>query len=293
MSNIQLKIDEEFKSLIPPLSQEEYQQLEQNILNDGCMHELIVWDGTIVDGHNRYEICQKHKIPFKVKNWHFDSRDDVKEWIIRNQFGRRNISDYQRSVLALQLKEIIAARAKENQGKRTDIMPKLAECFKPITTREELAKTAGVSHGTLDKVEKIEKQAPETIKELAKNNVISINKAYEATKAINKMPEQKQQEIIKQIASQTRPVKEVIDDCIKKEIDDIDRQDKLQKLVMGALGKIIQLTPDEECCEAWLSDMDRETIEDQLETVELALSILNKFRDYAKRKLANPLKGVK
>jgi len=147
---LQLTIDPEFKNLIPPLAPDEYQQLEQNILNDGCLHELIVWDGTIIDGHNRYEKCQKHSIPFKVRNWHFGSRDEAKEWIMRNQFGRRNLSDYQRSVLALRLKEIIAVRAKEKQREAGGAVIQKSD-KPPIRTDKEIAKAAGVSHDTIRK----------------------------------------------------------------------------------------------------------------------------------------------
>ena len=83
----------------------------------------------------------------------FPDRDAVKQWIILNQFGRRNLSVYDRSVLALKLKPIIAEKAKANQGTRTDICQK---SDKSIDTKKELAKTAGVSHDTIHKVETIQ-----------------------------------------------------------------------------------------------------------------------------------------
>ncbi len=162
MSN--LIIDPEFKSLIPPPTPDEYQQLEQNLLNDGCLHELIIWDGIIVDGHNRYEICEKHGIPYRVKVWHFDSRDDAKEWIIRNQFGRRNISINQRALLALQLDDIVKARAKEKQlstlKQNTDLEP-APKRSEPIHTDKELAKAAGVSPKTIQYARVIQKEGTE------------------------------------------------------------------------------------------------------------------------------------
>jgi hypothetical protein len=91
----------------------------------------------------------------------FDTRDEVKEWIIRNQFGRRNLSNYDKSRLALQLEEVIKTKAKVNQEathlvgngiqKQDMVKQKSAEPFKPIETREEIAKIAGVSHDTISK----------------------------------------------------------------------------------------------------------------------------------------------
>ena len=89
MATVVLKIDEDFKNLIRPLSQDEYLQLEANLLLDGI----------IVDGHNRYEICKKHNIPFNVQPKEFDCREEVIIWICSNQLGRRNISDETRKYL--------------------------------------------------------------------------------------------------------------------------------------------------------------------------------------------------
>ena len=69
----ELRIDPEFKNLIRPLRREEYRQLELNLVMEGCREAIVVWDGTIVDGHNRYEICNKLKIPYGVKNRFFQT----------------------------------------------------------------------------------------------------------------------------------------------------------------------------------------------------------------------------
>ena len=105
-------IDAEFKALIPALTQDEFSQLEENVLRDGIQDPLKIWNGTLIDGHNRYEIAQRHGLTFSTTEMNFASRDDVIEWIIKNQFGRRNLSAYDRSLLALKLKPIIAAKTK-------------------------------------------------------------------------------------------------------------------------------------------------------------------------------------
>jgi hypothetical protein len=78
-----LTIDQEFKSLIPPLTTDEFRQLEENVIKDGCRDSLTVWNGILVDGHNRYEICTKNNIEFQAINKTFKDRDEAIEWIIR------------------------------------------------------------------------------------------------------------------------------------------------------------------------------------------------------------------
>ena len=116
-----MTVDSEFKNLIPPLSPEERQGLESSLLKEGCRDALVLWGEILVDGHNRYEICTQHDIPFKTVQREFKSRDEVIEWIILNQFGRRNLPAHERARLALRLKPVIAEKAKEKQGERTDI----------------------------------------------------------------------------------------------------------------------------------------------------------------------------
>jgi len=115
----ELKVNPEFKKLIPPLTSEEYEQLEQNCIAEGIRDALCVWQSYIIDGHNRYEISQTYGLPFDTIEMDFDSEEDVKEWMITNQFGRRNLSAYQRSVLALELEEVFRAKAREKQATST------------------------------------------------------------------------------------------------------------------------------------------------------------------------------
>ena len=94
-----MRINPKFKSLIPPLSQEEYSQLEANILSDGCRDPLVAWNGFLVDGHNRYQICSNHNIEFEAVEYEFESEEEVIDWIIDNQLGRRNLDPTQASIL--------------------------------------------------------------------------------------------------------------------------------------------------------------------------------------------------
>jgi N6-adenosine-specific RNA methylase IME4 len=93
-------IDDEFKKLIPALLPDEYKLLEANIIRDGCHEPLSVWNGILVDGHNRYGICQRHGIEFDTRAIAFESRDHAKVWIGERQLGRRNLTDDQRTMIA-------------------------------------------------------------------------------------------------------------------------------------------------------------------------------------------------
>ena len=179
-----IKIDTEFAALIPPLSAEERQQLEDNIVERGGARDpLVVWASkgtlTLLDGHNRYEICTRLELPFDIEEIRFYDRSHAEEWIIRNQFGRRNLAAYVRTQLALRLKETIAARGR--QGERTDLSAKSPKSFCGLDTREEVATLAGVGSNTVSKVEKIDaaekagKVDAETVAKL-RTGEVSINR---------------------------------------------------------------------------------------------------------------------
>jgi hypothetical protein len=203
-----VKIDAEFKKLIPALSGDEFSQLEANILHDGIREPLVVWNDILIDGHNRYEIATKHGIEYETQSMDFASRDEAIRWIILNQFGRRNLSAYDRSILALRLKPIIAVQAKEKQAESGGAVPQKS-AKPPIETRKELAKVAGVSHDTISKVEKIQQQATPEIKEAVKSGEMSINQAYQATRR-----EEKKAEVKRRIEDYSKVQTGVID--IKK-----------------------------------------------------------------------------
>ena len=89
----QLKIDPEFEKVIPPISLAEFVQLEENILTEGqILTPIAVWDGVIVDGHNRFKILQKHPhIPYTIKEMNFENRYEAIAWMCNQQLGRRNL----------------------------------------------------------------------------------------------------------------------------------------------------------------------------------------------------------
>lgn len=181
-----LKIDSEFHNLIPPLTPEEYAGLEQKLINEGFNSAvygcITVWSSTIVDGHNRYEICTRNNIPYATEEKAFDSRDDAIDWIINNQLRRRNITPYQRATLALRLKPLIEKKAKENLKTHTEQGCQKSDKAGKIDTKKELANLAGVSHDTIWKVEKIQEKATDEVKQKVKIGDMSINKAFKTIK---------------------------------------------------------------------------------------------------------------
>ncbi|WP_373845015.1 ParB N-terminal domain-containing protein [Clostridium sp.] len=192
-----IKIESEFKHLLPPLTEEQKTELEKDIIKNGCLTPLVVWNNILIDGHHRYEICTKNNIPFDLTEMEFKDKLEAMEWIWSNQKNRRNLNKYELAQIALKFKPVIEEKAKRNQGKRNDLTSvrsltnvegeklcqKSDEPIQPIDTKKELAKIAGVSHDTIHKVEVIEEKAPEDIKKQVKAGDLTINNAYILTKS--------------------------------------------------------------------------------------------------------------
>lgn len=207
-----LQINPEFKKLIPALTVDEFQQLEANCLAEGIRDAIVVWNGYILDGHNRYEIANKHRLQYRTVEKHFESETDAKIWMIYNQFGRRNLNAWQRSVLALELEDVFKEKAKENlilsgklfgelhnkaniiesdmqEGwqKSANPLGKQLPKIEPMETRKELAKFANVSHDTISKVKVIESKATPEVKAQLSAGDMSINQAYKEIKQEEKL----------------------------------------------------------------------------------------------------------
>lgn len=151
-----IKIKEEFQKLIPPLTEEESGKLEQSILEEGCRDPLVVWEGTgvLVDGHNRYAICEKHGVDFEVVLKDFAGIQDVQDWMIDNQLGKRNATEETKSYLrGLQYR-----REKKNVGARTGNKNAKKQIGQndPIvlSTSERLARQHKVSEKTIKRDER-------------------------------------------------------------------------------------------------------------------------------------------
>jgi len=185
-------VKEELKANIDPLTPEEHEALERSILAEGCRDALVLWGDVLVDGHNRYGICQKHGLPFQtVQHPKFKSMEDVHLWMIDQHLGRRSVSDFQRGVLALRKREILAERrarlvsasadapsdgtahAAPQDGAVADAAP----APDALKSRADIAKAARLSNSQVVLIEKIQKQAAPELVAAVKAGTISINAA--------------------------------------------------------------------------------------------------------------------
>jgi hypothetical protein len=185
-----LKIDPELKDLLPPLTTDEYKQLEKNLLSNGYDKNfpIITWNGFIVDGHNRYELCLKHNIEYCDRYISYETKEEVMSWMIDTQLGRRNLSPIQRIAVAERYKAKIQAKAKasysENVGRPNKEEKSLSErtTINPVETRKEIAKIAKVGSGTIARYDVVMKSDNEELKQKMLKEEIPITAAYDLLK---------------------------------------------------------------------------------------------------------------
>lgn len=147
MENQNIIINQEFEKLIPPLSKEEFEQLEKNILADGIRDALVTWNNFLLDGHNRLKIAEKHSLKYSVAGKNFEDEEAAKIWMIDNQQGRRNLSDGWKFELAIRRKECLKEVGKETQGKRSDLLSLNDKKLPEHNTRKLIADELGWSTG--------------------------------------------------------------------------------------------------------------------------------------------------
>lgn len=200
---MQIIIDKEFQSLIPPLTVEEYEGLEKSILEEGCRDALVLWGDTLVDGHNRYEICTSHDVPFQTVQKDFTDRDEAKLWMMRNQLARRNLNDFQRVEITYKCEDAVKAKAAERQSPGVNqYTDRSVEILPPTSkARDELGAMAGVSGKTYEHAVKVLENAPEPVVEATRQNDLTINAAYQVTR----MEPEQQEEIAKRIEQGENP----------------------------------------------------------------------------------------
>ncbi len=190
MQNTRITVNEDLQAYIDPLTPDEYAALERSLLAEGCRDALVLWGDVLVDGHNRHAICQKHGLPFQtMQNTRFTSLEDVHLWMIDQHLGRRSVSDFQRGVLALRKKDLVAERRSRALARSTDdssaptadpadadtgASPYSAE---PLHSREDIARAARLSSGQVVMIEKIQKQAAPVVVAALKAGSISLNAA--------------------------------------------------------------------------------------------------------------------
>jgi len=181
----QIIIDNDFKVLLPALDSETYRMLEENIIQNGCRDAIIVWEGILIDGHNRYEICTKNDIPFTIVEKEFESREEVLIWIVSNQISRRNLTSIQLS----HFRGIHYRAVRKIQGTRNQFVGKSEnrqnDGFKGVTA-EQLASQYRVSTKTIERdnnisqaIDAIGKISPEAQRKILSGEVAVDKKELE------------------------------------------------------------------------------------------------------------------
>jgi hypothetical protein len=178
-TELNISINDELRTYVDPLTPAEHEALERSLLTEGCREALILWQDVLIDGHNRYAICSQHGIPFRtVQNDKFESIEDVKLWMIDNQLARRSVTDFQRGLMALRKKEILAARVVQKTDEELQTEADQSVPFAPPwNTRQEVARAARVSANTISQIERIQKAAAPELVEAVRSGTISISSA--------------------------------------------------------------------------------------------------------------------
>jgi N6-adenosine-specific RNA methylase IME4/ParB-like chromosome segregation protein Spo0J len=206
-----MEILQELESLIPPLSNEEFKQLERNILEEGIREPLITWNGILIDGHNRYRIAQEHDINYETLEKEFENINRVKEWMVNNQLGRRNLPEFVRGELLSFIRDLLITIGKEKLVEAGKIYGEGHRKEEPLSTidkgshntQKEIADKLGWSTGKVAMFDIVRTKAPEEVKEKLRTGEVSINQAYKEIKK-----EEKKVERVELIQKQIEDIEE-------------------------------------------------------------------------------------
>ena len=247
----------EMEELLPSLSAEQFSALESDILENGCYAPVIVnEDMVLIDGHNRFRICEKHGLPFRMLVFSFADLLEAKQWALDTQKGRRNLEKWELGKIALKLKPEIEARAKANMSagggnqKSEGAKSGLATLPNPISavdTRKELADAVGLGERTMGKVMQIDEHAPAAVKEALDSGDLSINQDYNITRQVQELPEEQRDEAAAMAVELEKAKKEI------RQIDaEADRRGRISGLFCKAFERAVALTPTAENVHIWV-----------------------------------------
>ena len=226
----ELIIDKEFEGLLPVLTPDESENLEQCILKNGLLDPIKIWEEPktgrfiIIDGHNRYRILKKNNISLNYWDYkiiyadELPTRDDVKRWMLEQQLGRRNLSDIEKYEIVQKFKSVFEQKAKQNQSLGGKGLANLSK----VNTRKQMAKATGVSEGSYRKMDAVMQSDNEELKQKLRDKKISTDAAYKKLKKkeLDQKPLTPEQEI----------------DRLDKRIDSIE---KTMKMLMDEKEKLL------------------------------------------------------
>ena len=190
----QLLINKEYDKLVPVLSKIDYSNLYQSIKENGLWIPILVnEDNEILDGHNRFDICQELKVPIKHAVRTFENKLLEKKFVIECNLHRRHLNDFQKAELGIPLLEINQQLAKENQRLSQGQGVKVSSNEERLNSTKQTAQDIGVSKATFERAKKIIEKAPEELKDRVREGKTSINYAY---KTINRQDKKANKEPI-------------------------------------------------------------------------------------------------
>lgn len=256
----------EMEQLLPPLSAEQFSSLERDILESGCYAPIIVNEElVIVDGHNRFRICEKHDLPFRMLVFSFADLLEAKQWALETQRGRRNLSLWELGQIALKLKPELETAAKARQGRRTDLSVNSPKSHTPFDTRKEMAQAVGIGEQTMGRIARLSEEAPQALKDALERKEVSVNRGWKILKAVQQLPEEERENAVTEMIAAVREI-----DRIDAEAD---RREKIASLFCKAYERAVLLTPTSDNIRCWVKGtrMRPEEIEDTIkESYELA-----------------------
>jgi len=194
-----LEVDRRIAELLPPLHKEQLEGLEADIVRNGCLAPLIVWQGILIDGHHRYAICRKHNIPFEVRQVNFPTLKDAAVWVLEHHKQRRNMTPYMLVEASARLRAMFVGQARERKssGKQPEKDPTIASgrtdssCSPPTEddqnsghgqmggrANRQLAKVLGISHDTVAKAVWLERHADQQTKQRLRCGETTIHAEY-------------------------------------------------------------------------------------------------------------------
>ena len=233
----------EMEQLLPPLSGEQFSALESDILENGCYAPIIVnEDIIIIDGHNRFRICEKHGLSYKMLAFSFTDLLEAKQWALDTQKGRRNLDKWELGQIALRLKPDIEARAKANQsaagGDRSDkgaLSVNSPKALQPIDTRKEMAQAVGIGEQAMGRIARLSEEAPQALKDALENKKVSVNRGWKILKAIQQLPPEEQESAVEEMLAAVREIDQLDAEA--------DSKHKIASLFCKAYEQAVLLTP--------------------------------------------------
>ena len=233
-------IDGEISSRLWKLEPDEYENLKQALIKEGCREPLIIWNNILIDGHNRYEICKAFDVEFRTIEKHFNNKNEALKWIDTNQLSRRNLLDWQRTILYGRISNTYKLPEGNSQLRQNVV----------VKNQQDIADELGVSTRTLQRAEKYTKAYDKVVDELGKDKADELAKKTTRNDLIeiSKEPEIKVDVVNKIIDNpklkRTGAIKEIKKDKQASDGSKIKLTHELIDIRLGDFTKVLNDIPD-------------------------------------------------